>query len=216
MADYDIRKEFPKRPGVSWQQLVKTPEAEYSITRHAHALEIHSVLRKACGNLEALTVADGTANIGSDVIRFGIVCSHVYAVELDKATFEALKSNIRVYKLQQRITALHGDCTEVLPKLLEGNTIDMVYLDPPWGGPSYKDSVKLDLTLGTKRVDAFVEELVAAKDGPRWVVLKVPNNYNAEKLFTLPKVKVTQHAVGRSSRKPSGAFQLYIIASAAR
>src|SRR4051812_40164736 len=97
--DYDIRKEFPRRTGVRWQQLKKTPEAEFSITRHAAALEIHAAMWRQCGALSKLVLADGTANIGSDVIRFGLVCKRVFGVEIDKATFDALSANVAAYKL---------------------------------------------------------------------------------------------------------------------
>ncbi|CAF4937784.1 unnamed protein product, partial [Rotaria socialis] len=46
---------------------------------------------------------------------------------------EMAKQNARVYGVEDRIEFIQGDFLKLAPTL----TADVVYLSPPWGGPSY-------------------------------------------------------------------------------
>jgi hypothetical protein len=95
---------------------------------------------------------------------------HVDSYEINDDNFAALQNNVGLYELNN-VTLHHGDSTKLFNK-----DVDVVYLDAPWGGPDYKEKTKLDLYLGSERVDEFVSKLNAD------VFMKVPNNYNFDRV----------------------------------
>ena len=52
---------------------------------------------------------------------------------------------------------------------------DIVYFDPPWGGPEYKSKKKIDLYLDNINVLDIINEIY---NYTKIVALKVPNNFN--------------------------------------
>ena len=65
------------------------------------------------------------------------------------------------------------------------DNIDCYFFDPPWGGPDYKTKQNLDLFLGDVRIDTFLSEVIARKNKPSYIVLKLPRNYNFQRLYEL-------------------------------
>jgi 16S rRNA G966 N2-methylase RsmD len=117
---------------------------------------------------------------------FGLNFGHVEAIEIDKDNFEALKNNVKVFKLKN-VTLHQGDAT----KLFRWKT-DILYVDPPWGGPDYKEKQNLDLYLGKERLDEFISLILQQEWRPHYVFIKLPRNYAFERLQNLPNV-VKEH-----------------------
>ena len=94
-----------------------------------------------------------------------------------KAPYEILKNNLQVYKIPVETTYL-CDYVSVFKQLKQ----DVVYLDPPWGGPDYKKAKVLDLYLGEKNIiDICVELMTGGENQSQLatlIVLKLPVNYN--------------------------------------
>jgi hypothetical protein len=59
---------------------------------------------------------------------------------------------------------------------------DIVFLDPPWGGPEYKDVEKVPLYLGNQHLAEIVADLSssASVNGTRYVVFKAPKNFDID------------------------------------
>ncbi|KAJ0392893.1 hypothetical protein P43SY_000993 [Pythium insidiosum] len=55
---------------------------------------------------------------------------------------------------------------------------DVVFIDPPWGGPEYKELDQVDLFLGEQPLFAVCEKL---RGHAQFVVLKVPMNFDDKK-----------------------------------
>ena len=66
---------------------------------------------------------------------------------------------------------------------------DVLYIDPPWGGPDYREKKELDLFLANVRLDVWLEDVLSGPYRPSFVFLKVPANYNSVPLQFLPNVK---------------------------
>lgn len=66
------------------------------------------------------------------MIRF-LFSVTVIAIDIDPKKVEMAKHNARIYGVEERIDFIVGDFFEVVPKL----AADVVFLSPPWGGPSY-------------------------------------------------------------------------------
>jgi hypothetical protein len=129
-----------------------------------------------------MTITDATACIGGDTLNFASHFAHVHSIELKEDNFKALTHNVDVYGFQN-VTLHHADAT----KVFNWNT-HVLYIDPPWGGKDYKQHTNLDLYIGDKRLDSWLEEILIRKNRPRHVLLKLPVNYHFNRLNFLANV----------------------------
>jgi len=177
---------FPEKEGIDYSKLLLTPEGEYSITKRADGKRLLQRMTSVVGSLSNKHITDLTGNVGGDTILFGLHFKNVDSIEYKQDNFDALENNVSVFKLKN--VKLHfGDST----KLYNWYT-DVLYIDPPWGGPDYKDYEDLDLYLGGKRVDLFVKYVLKQPWRPSYIFLKLPRNYNFERLNSLDRV-IKQH-----------------------
>ena len=166
---------FPEKKGVDYSKLLLTPEGEYSITKRKDGQKILKYILDITGTSN-LELTDLTGNVGGDTILFALNFDRVDSIELSKENFDALKHNVREYKLKN-VALYHGDST----KLFRWQT-DILYVDAPWGGPDYKEKKNLDLFLGSERLDTFLELIMKQDWAPTYVFLKLPRNYNFSRL----------------------------------
>ena len=68
----------------------------------------------------------------------------------------------------------NGDST----KIFNWKT-NVLYIDPPWGGPDYREKTNIDLYMGTYRLDEYIHHIKRLAD---YIFLKVPSNYNFNRL----------------------------------
>lgn len=185
----DTWKHFPSIEGIERKDLKLTEEGAYSITKERDARIIWNNLRNIIEDISQLVIMDGTSNIGSDSIRFGNECKKVISVEINEENYEALVHNIQLYNLQNKVKAILGDIT----KKWNDYMYDILYLDPPWGGKNYKDISSLDIILGDMRIDLFLRDYILdSKTRPKWIIMKLPMNYNFGRLRVLPNILFTK------------------------
>lgn len=182
-------KMFPEKSGIDYSRLKMTSEGEYSITKKHDSLKIVECMRKLAGSLKNKSIVDLTGNVGGDTIRFGMNFKFVDSYELNPENFEALKNNVEVYNLDKKVKLFLGDST----KLFTGKKVDIMYMDPPWGGPDYKDKENLDLFLGDERVDVYLKSILEKEWRPRFIFMKLPSNYNFESFVNLPNIDKIIH-----------------------
>lgn len=183
----NIGKLFPEKTGVDYSALKITEEGLYSITKRADGQRILSAMIRIIGSPKKMTITDVTGNVGGDTILFGMHFKHVDAIEMDPDNYAALENNVQVYGLKN-VDVYHGDST----KVYKWET-DVLYVDAPWGGPSYKEHAELDLYLGRHRVDTWISSILRKKWRPKFVFLKLPRNYKFDRLVELPHVKNIHH-----------------------
>jgi len=173
---------FPRKEGLEYSSLQTTQEGSYSITRRRDAERIMNVLRNVFPTLRQLTITDATACIGGDTLNFANWFAHVHSIEIKDDNFRALTNNVDAYGFQN-VTLHHADST----KLFNWNT-HVLYIDPPWGGKDYRKHEKLDLYLSEKRLDTWLEEILLRRNRPNHIVIKLPVNYNFNRLNFLTNV----------------------------
>ncbi|XP_047981891.1 trimethylguanosine synthase-like isoform X1 [Salvia hispanica] len=88
-------------------------------------------------------VIDAFAGVGGNAIQFAKVCHHVVAIEIDPKKVALASHNAKIYGVQDKIDFVVGDFFQLAP-FLKG---DVVFLSPPWGGPSYKAKENFTLDL---------------------------------------------------------------------
>lgn len=149
-------------------------EAFYSVTDQYTADKISRELRRHCPHTTIVT--DGTACIGGNSYSFSKHFPFVQAIELDKIRFDYLKANLQTLD-SSNVSCYWGDCIDVVPMLKQ----DVVFLDPPWGGPGYKDKKNIDLYLSGVELSEICRIL---KPTCKYLALKVPQNFDLETFTT--------------------------------
>jgi hypothetical protein len=174
---------FPLMEGIDYKRLKLTTEGEYSVTRRRDADKILSIMERIVGDLKTKTITDATGCVGGDTIQFGIRCRFVNSIELNEDNFKVLQNNVEVYGLEN-VTIHHGDSTKVF-----NWKSDILFVDPPWGGPAYRDNQTLELYLSNRRLDEWLEEVLLKKIRPNYIFLKLPSNYNFNRLNFLSNIE---------------------------
>jgi len=188
-----INTMFPKKTGLDYSKLKMTSEGEYSITKHFDSTKIIEIMKKymKLKTLKNKTIADLSGNVGGDTIRFGMNFKEVDSYELNPENFEALKNNVEVYDLKN-IKLHQGDST-----ILFNKKVDVLYIDPPWGGPEYKEKEKLILKFGKKSLHEYLESIIKEEWKPNYIFLKLPSNYdfNSFKNFNYEEFKIRKFSL---------------------
>jgi tRNA G37 N-methylase Trm5 len=181
---------FPRLAGVDYSKLKVTEEGSYSITRRRDADQIIHIIKNTVSDYEIKSITDATGCIGGDTLNFATMFEKVHSIELNTDNFEALKNNVGVYGFTN-ISLYHGDCTEVYKW-----ASDVLYIDPPWGGPNYRTIQNLNLYLGNIRLDDWLEDILSGPYRPSHIFLKVPLNYNTKPLQFLTNIKsISMHRI---------------------
>lgn len=174
---------FPHSDSVDYTRLQMTPEGMYSLTKRRDSEKIVQFMSDAIGDLKHKTITDATACVGGDSIQFALSFQKVHSVELKHDNFIVLQNNIRAYGLDN--VFLHkGDVT----RIFKWKT-DVLYVDPPWGGPRYRMLRLLDVFLSNIRLDIWIETILKADDRPKYIFLKLPYNYKFSRLQLLPNIE---------------------------
>jgi hypothetical protein len=178
----NLERMFPEKHGVDYSTLKMTPEGEYSITKRNDGKKLLQKMVSVIGSTKRKHITDLTGNVGGDTILFGLNFGRTDSIEIDNDNFAALKHNVETFKLKN-VKLHHGDST----KLFNWKT-DVLYMDPPWGGPEYKEKENLDLFLGKQRIDSWLSTILEEDWRPNYVFIKLPSNYNFDRLKDLPNV----------------------------
>lgn len=123
-------------------------------------------------------IADATACVGGNTYSFAQQFSQVYAFELDAIRAEHLQHNMRMLGMSN-VHTISGDSIRKLPYL--GTHFGVIFLDPPWGGPEYKNASSIRLSLSGKRLSDVCWQLSVHTD---FIALKVPKNFDENEFLT--------------------------------
>ncbi len=193
---------FPYKTGVNFADLRLTEEGIYSISKPNDSEIISQGIEKIIG--KDIVITDATANVGGNCINFAESFKYVNAVEIDDTNFSVLKKNITVFGLESKVKFLKGNYLTVFDKLKQ----DVIFIDAPWGGRSYKDVEILDIGLvNSEGVKIYIGNIVyrlMKERHVKLVVLKVPYNFSFKKFESMMKdYKVEKYGL-------SGYFILHV------
>jgi len=174
---------FPHKDELDYTKLQTTEEGSYSITRRRDAENIAGIIKSIVPEYGEKSITDATGCIGGDTLNFAAMFREVHTIELNAENFEALKNNVGVYGFSN-ISLYRGDCTKVYKW-----ASDVLYIDPPWGGPNYRNYTTLNLYVGETRLDEWLEDVLSGPYRPSYIFLKVPFNYSYKPLQFLSNVE---------------------------
>ncbi len=151
-------------------------------------------------NPQKSIIVDYTAGVGGNVLSFGKFFKYIYAIELDEIRAKYLENNINVYGYKN-INVINKCALEFNDNDLITLNPNIIFVDPPWGGTNYKNNENLMLSLGTKRLEELVIDIVKkyseyyteiVNKNPKeknnnynnkFIILKLPKNYNIEYFY---------------------------------
>mgnify|MGYP005991590857 CR=1 FL=1 len=176
--DYETVKKNNKR-------LMMTDIGKYSITKPQHTIWIKKQLitffKEKHINTKTLSLIDCNAGLGGDTISFSKYFKHVYAIEKNDIHFHLLKNNCDAIGLKN-IDFKHSNFFDIIKQKEIRQKYNILFLDPPWGGPNYKkyESVNLEIELGDNKreLHEVVNELFPFYS---YIILKSPINLKFEK-----------------------------------
>jgi 16S rRNA G966 N2-methylase RsmD len=184
-----LDKLFPSTSRITIQKLKIDDESVKYITIPKDSKRIQDILcerlkdkfEKTNGIFNA-TIVDCTSGVGGDVLSFAKYFSNVVAIELDTIRSTYLKNNVDAYGVKN-VTVINGDSIDIFPKLSHA---DVVYMDPPWGGSSYKELTTLQLLMSDRLIEDIILDMFDLTKTialPKLVVLKLPVNYDLKHLL---------------------------------
>ncbi len=139
-------------------------------------------------NPRRINIADYTAGVGGNALSFSKYFNKVYCIELDELRCKYLDNNLKIYNCDN-YEIINGDSLKFNEERMIKDNIDVIFIDPPWGGSGYKYSENLRIKLG----EMYMEELVIDiynkfmknenNNNNKLVVLKLPKNYDIESFY---------------------------------
>ncbi len=182
---------FPYQKGIDKSKLLIYDVCVYSITQPLEAKIIAQTTRDLFNTIQNmdcyihnqnkprinpcdLIITDTTANIGGNTLGFSFAFKKINSIEINSTLFEGLQNNCKLYKCNN-IDFYNEDCLKIVPTLKQ----DVIFFDPPWGGPSYKNHQRLDLFLDNKDIFEIIKEWKEEKLA-RIYILKIPFNFNIQ------------------------------------
>jgi len=168
--------------------LCKHYQASYSRTKQYEANQIINYILRHVNNYSSSTITDGTAGAGGDSINFSKYFKNVNSVEMDNDIYNMLLKNAELCK---NINFINEDYLEIYKNLHQ----DVIYLDPPWGGPNYKLKKEVCLYISNKPLYIVIEQLM--EQFKIDIFVKVPlnvctinfKNYTSEFIYNKSKFK---------------------------
>ncbi|KAI1790228.1 S-adenosyl-L-methionine-dependent methyltransferase [Ganoderma leucocontextum] len=107
-------------------------EGWYSVTPEGIADQIAERCR--CN-----VILDAFCGVGGNAIAFAKTCERVIALDVSPVRLALARHNAALYGVEDRIEFILADFFSFARTLKQhpGRKIDVVFLSPPWGGPSY-------------------------------------------------------------------------------
>jgi len=156
-------------------QILIDEVGKYSISKPGKAKLIANLIYENM-HTNNITITEGMSSVGGDTLALSNKFKKVNAVELDKTRFTYLQHNMKVFN-RTNIEYYNESYLDLYKKLKQ----DVIYLDPPWGGPEYKNLDKVKIQVSNTKLEDLCEDIIQNKLC-KLLVLKLPYNYDIEEL----------------------------------
>jgi len=150
---------------IDYQNLKSDNEGLYSLSHKEDADKLSHIIKDKYGNIK---IMDATSGIGGNSISFGKNFTNVISIEMNLERFEMLKENIKAHKLNNVL--LYGNFMNFI-----NMDYDLIFLDPPWGGPNYKYEKTTHFGINNTSLKEITKLL---KSNNKIIIWKLPFNYN--------------------------------------
>ena len=191
----------------------------YSVTESEMAEQMAVYIREELANAyggdldsaKNATITDATACAGGNAIAFCDTFKYVNAVDNSPNRAMMCHYNLALFNYTSEKYSVHcADYRSIMRNLQQ----DVVFFDPPWGGPNYKNQTNLTLKLGDTNLVDIVTDLYN-EGRARVIAIKAPENYDEEVLLTALNERVAASTVAEPRLKtiPMKGMKLLIVYS---
>ena len=115
------------------------------------------------------------------MIQFSKFCSKVYAIDIDPKKIDICKNNCKIYNCKDNIYFIEYDFLKIEQYEPIKVRADYIFLSPPWGGISYKNSdvysIKASMTPDISEIIKVSLKIV------KYIMFYVPRTLMLEELF---------------------------------
>jgi 16S rRNA G966 N2-methylase RsmD len=179
-----FKKEDIEKASENNKLLQITDKGKYSISKPIDADWITNIICKFCLDVikkhpSTQVITDATAGIGGNVINFSKHFDHVNSIEINNVHYEVIKNNIEALGITN-VTHIHDNFLNFVE--LSKHNDSLFFLDPPWGGKSYKNFKYFNLKLGKLMIYDIIN--ILHKKGYKYVCLKAPINLNISPILS--------------------------------
>ena len=157
----------------------------YSVTRWRETLNIIYEMKQIIKteDIKKLTITDATAGVGGDTLCFALHFKKVNAVELVPLHCITISHNLSVYKIRKKVNLICANYVDVigLYKPWSGPPVmqNVIYFDPPWGGPQYKGRHTIVLKLDNVPLSEIIWYILIHNLAD-YIFVKAPKNVNLD------------------------------------
>jgi 16S rRNA G966 N2-methylase RsmD len=180
MTEYNF---FPDSSG---KKILLDDVSKYSITLPDKAQTISEVTKKNYqlvfpdDDLSNITITDAMACVGGNTLSFSNFFNKVIANEINTTRYQYLVHNMKEYN-RENIVFYNDNYLNLMNKLEQ----NIVFIDPPWGGPIYKSQYKMEIVLQDEaeketNIHEMVNILFENNSGTKMIIFKLPINHNIE------------------------------------
>lgn len=170
------------------EKLQLDQEALYSTTDQLTADKITKDLVRVIPKNSIIT--DATACIGGNTFSFAQTYKQVLAIEKDPRRAQMLRTNMTLLGAKN-VTTVCGDAIALIPQ----SHHDLIFIDPPWGGPEYKQHVRVTLSLSNTPLHTICNQFA---NHTKYIALKVPVNF--DEAHFVEETKVSLQLVHRNAQ----------------
>jgi 16S rRNA G966 N2-methylase RsmD len=179
---FRIRKYIGSAEFPNGKKFIGVAATHYSVASDPHqTIQEIKIFKSLFKSKFPKEIIDATAHVGVDSITlaYSFPKANITSIEIDKKTYEALQYNIKNLKYSNQITALNMSADVYLRNF--NKKVDLIYMDPPWGGRGYKPASDLPLydKSGTPTIP-LSEVINLALTKTNLLVLKAPYNFKVD------------------------------------
>jgi 16S rRNA G966 N2-methylase RsmD len=153
----------------------------YSISTPKNASIISQLIKKNINYNDNIIITDAMAGVGGNTISFSSYFYFVNSIEIDETRFNYLVSNSSLYN-KENILCIKGNFFDYITKLYQ----DILFLDPPWGGKTYKDNLNFRIKINEEYIEDICNYIIE-KGLCNMIALKLPLNYDLEYMNMIKK-----------------------------
>ena len=176
LSNFEKKKKYKKKmfpPGIDYSKLLLSIEGLYSLSHWKDSEIIINKIKDYFKNYSKLKITDSTAGMGGNTIMFAKYFNNINAVEINKNHMDCLLHNCKLYHIDNNISFTLGDYNKYFEKLDQ----DIIFIDPPWGGPEYKKKDLINLYLSDTNIKYISKKIIEDKLA-KLLIIKIKFNFD--------------------------------------
>lgn len=170
---------FPPIKNLQYEKLMLSNIGVYSAPKKYAMNPLLDFLENNCKyDLSKMLILDSTGGNGVLSLYLSFRFKKVIVFEIMKDHYDIIQNNVNVYN-RKNVSVFNMDFINFVLHL-KNQPVDMIIMDPPWGGTNYLDNDSLKLGFDNVDVSCIINELLKNKQVKKAIVLGAPYNFDIQ------------------------------------